>query len=131
MALNLTCLNSSLPLPSIPSNNSSLNGYPSHSDYNSNGKALAQRISSSLARSTFSNADIESFLNEITGDSGKTWDASSIVNFKPVKSLIIYGSITLALFLILSIVFCAMSCCNCCMRKSIDVRRSIKSDRLS
>jgi hypothetical protein len=120
MALELTCLNASLALPLIPSMNNMTN-IPSHSHYNPNGNSISQKISSSLARSTFSTADVESLLKMVTSDDTKSWDASSIVSLKPVKSAVIYTSVTLALFIILSVIFYIISCSNCCKRKSAKV----------
>lgn len=118
MALELTCSN--ISLPDLPPNNASTD-VPSHSSYNPNGRALAQLISSSLSRSTFSIENVRSFLKEIT--SINSWDASTIVKMKPVTSTIIYLSISLALFLVLSLVFCIISCNKCCKRKGTDHRR--------
>ena len=112
MALNLTCLDKNSSLPDIPTDISNLSVVANHLNYDSNGKALSQRISSALTRSIFSNSDIESFIKEITDSSGKTWDVSSIVGLKPVTSIIIYSSIALALFLILSLTFCITTCCR-------------------
>lgn len=120
MSLELSCLNISYSLPSIPSNNN-LTEIQIHSYYNPNGKSLSQLISSSLSDSTFSTNDIHSFLKEITSDNIKTWDVSTIVNIKPVTSTIIYLSIVLALFIVLSLTFCIVSCTNCCKRESIPV----------
>jgi hypothetical protein len=77
-----------------------------HPTYHPNGKALSELISSSMARSTFSTADIEAFLRLITSDKSPSWDASTVVVTKPLPSVIIYSSVTLALFLVLSLVFC-------------------------
>ncbi len=120
MALEITCLNVSLSLPTIPIINN-MTIVPSHSYYNPNGKAISQLISSSLTRSTFSIADIRSFLNMVTSDGPKSWDASTVVGLKPVTSTIIYLSVTLTLFIVLAFIFYIISCCNCCKRDSTAV----------
>ncbi|CAF1327286.1 unnamed protein product [Adineta steineri] len=122
MALDIACLNVNFTLPNIPIINNVTN-IPSHPHYNPNGKALSQLISSSMARSTFSTDDFESFLKMITSSNNTSFDISTVVKSKPVTSTIIYTSITLALFIILSLIFCIMSCrknhpknqrCKCC-----------------
>ncbi|CAF1137076.1 unnamed protein product [Adineta ricciae] len=124
MALNLTCLNVTVPLPIIPIGNN-LTISPTHSNYDPYGKAISQLISSSLARSTFSTADIESILNTLTSDDTNSLNLPALTSMKPIKSTIIYGSVTLFLFLILSLVFYCISCTNCCQAKSIqDYSRS-------
>ncbi len=120
MALELTCFNISSPLPPIPSNNN-LTSIPNHLYYNPNGKAISQLISSSLARSTFSIYDVQSFLKQVTSDNIETEDVSTIVKIKPVTSTIIYLSIILALFIVLSAIFCIVSCTNCCKREPVEV----------
>jgi hypothetical protein len=120
MALDLTCFNVSFPLPTIPTINNVTN-IPSHSYYNPNGKAISQLISSSLARTTFSIADVQSFLKMVTSDDSELWDVSTIVKIKPMTSTIIYSSVALTLFILLSLLFCIISCTNCCKRESLDV----------
>ncbi len=120
MALEFTCFNTSSSLPPIPTNDN-LTNIPIHSYYNPNGKAIAQLISSSLSRSTFSINDVRSFLEQITSDNIETWDVSTIVKIKPVTSTIIYLSISLALFIVLSLVFYITSCTNCCKREPVEV----------
>ncbi|CAF1436154.1 unnamed protein product [Adineta steineri] len=109
MALDIACLNVNFTLPNIPIINNVTN-IPSHPHYNPNGKALSQLISSSMARSIFSTDDFESFLKMITSSNNTSFDISTVVKSKPVTSTIIYTSITLALFIILSLIFCIMSC---------------------
>ncbi len=118
--LTLRCFNISSSLPPIPTNNN-LTTIPSHLYYNPNGKAISQLISSLLARSTFSIYDVQSFLKQVTSDNIETWDVSAIVKIKPVTSTIIYLSITLALFIVLSVIFCIISCTNCCKREPVEV----------
>ncbi|CAF0968951.1 unnamed protein product [Rotaria sp. Silwood1] len=89
MVLELTCFNVSSSLPTIPIV-SNITNTPSHLYYNPNGKAVSQLISSSLARSTFSIADVRSFLKQVTSNKIKSWDASTIVKLKPITSTIIY-----------------------------------------
>ncbi|CAF4975779.1 unnamed protein product [Rotaria sp. Silwood1] len=89
MVLELTCFNVSSSLPTIPIV-SNITNTPSHLYYNPNGKAVSQLISSSLARSTFSIADVRSFLKQVTSNEIKSWDASTIVKLKPITSTIIY-----------------------------------------
>ncbi len=120
MDLELTCFNISSSLPPIPTNDN-LTAIPSHLYYNPNGKAISQLISSLLARSIFSIYDVRSFLEEVTSDNIETWDVSTIVKIKPVTSTIIYLSITLALFIVLSVIFCIISCTNCCRREPVEV----------
>ncbi|CAF2122751.1 unnamed protein product [Rotaria magnacalcarata] len=116
MDLELTCLNVSASLPTIPTINNVTNIY-SHSYYNPNGKSIFQLISSALTRSTFSTADVQSFLKLITSGDIKSLDVSSIVKLKPVTSIIIYTSVALALCVVLSVIFCIISCSNCCKRE--------------
>ena len=120
MALTLTCLNVSLSLPDIPVLNN-LTTFVSHPTYEPNGKGLSELISSSLARSTFSTADVEAFLRLITSDQSQSWDASTVVATKPLPSVIVYLSVTLALFLVLSLVFCIVTCTRCPQRKSMEM----------
>ncbi|CAF4454717.1 unnamed protein product [Rotaria socialis] len=116
MDLILTCLNISSSLPTIPTINSVKNT-PSHSYYNPNGKFIFQLISSSLARSTFSIADVRSFLELFTSNDIHSLDTSAIAKLKPVTSTIVYTSVALALFVVLSVIFCIISCRNCGKRE--------------
>lgn len=133
MALTLTCLNVSLSLPDIPPLNN-ITTFVSHPAYEPNGKGLSELISSSSARSTFSTADVEAFLRLITSDQSQTWDASTVVGTKPLPSVIVYLSVTLALFLVLSLVFCIVSCTRCPQRKPMkmngEYRRKCSSENI-
>ncbi|CAF2063994.1 unnamed protein product [Rotaria magnacalcarata] len=116
MDLVLTCLNISSSLPTIPIIDS-LTNTPSHSYYNPNGKPIFQLISSSLTQSTFSIADVRSFLELFTSNDSHSFDTSAIIKLKPVTSTIVYTSVALALFIVLSVIFCIISCRNCCKRE--------------
>ncbi|CAF1445232.1 unnamed protein product [Rotaria sordida] len=130
MVLELTCFNISSSLPTIPIVNNITNNL-SHSYYNPNGKAISQLISSSLARSTFSIVDVRSFLKQVTSDEIKSWDVSTIVKLKPITSTIIFTSLTLALFILFSVIFCIISCRNCCKGKFTKRRKGAKNRKCS
>ena len=117
MTLELTCLNVSFSLPTIPQSNNGTST-STHLYYNPNGRGISQLISSSLARSTFSIDNVESLLKELTTDDIRSWDTSTIVKIKPITSTIIYLSVISALFILFSLMFCAISCRNCNTKQS-------------
>ena len=109
--MDLTCLTVYPPIPTVPKLANDSNTF-THQTYNPGSGGLAQAISASLARSTFSINDVRSLIDRILHDNSKSWSASEVVKIKPVPSIIIYTSITLVLFLVFSIIFCAVSCCH-------------------
>ncbi len=109
--MNLTCLNTSLPLPLVPmiANGSSTAVHPSYKPHSG---GLAQLISSSIVDSAFSIYDVRSLIKTAYEKNIGSWTPSEITQTKPILSIIIYLSIALALFLILSVTFCIVSCRN-------------------
>lgn len=120
MALDLGCLTANVSLPDIPSLNG-MTSVPRHPPYNPNGWAISQRISSSMARSTFSIDHMRSLLTELTAANAEPLSVSKVTAMKPVRSTIVYVSVTLALFIIFSVMFVIVSCVNCCRRHSTEV----------
>ena len=109
--MDLTCLTNYSPIPLVPKLANDSNTFV-HQTYNPGSGGVTQAISASLARSTFSTNDIRFLINTLLKEgTSKFSSVSDVVKIKPIPSIIIYASITLALFLIFSIVFCAASCC--------------------
>jgi hypothetical protein len=124
--MDLSCLSFYPPLPAVPktSNDSNTLIPPK---YEPNGGDIFQMISTALASSTFSTNDIHSLLNKVFNKSSNSWDMSEIIKTQPIPSIIIYSSIALAVFLIFSIMFCVISCCN---SKKYQVRNLFISNQL-
>lgn len=121
ISMDLTCITNPPPEPVVPKLANDSNRFVSE-QYNPGGGGLAQAISASLARSTFSIDDVRSLVDRIFDENSNTWSASEVVKIKPVLSIIIYTSIALALFLVLSIVVCVISCrCSCRYRVRISI----------
>lgn len=117
--MDLTCLNNPPPIPIVPKLANASNIFIAQ-QYNPGGGGLAQAISASLARSTFSMNDFRSLIDRVLNENSNSWSVSEVVKIKPIPSIIIYTSIALALFLALSIAFCVISCrCSCRYRVRI------------
>lgn len=114
--MDLTCLTNYAPIPEVPKLANDSNIFvPQKYDPGSGG--LAQIISASLARSTFSTNDVRFLIDTLLNDgTSKFSSLSDVVDIKPIPSIIIYGSIALAFVLVFSLVFCIASC-RCCSRK--------------
>lgn len=120
MKLQDNCLTSpwtEIVTPSSIADNQSI--IPIHSTYHRSNRAPSSLISSSWAQLTFSQEDVRSFLKEITSD--QSWDVSTIVALKPVMSTVIYSSVALTIFVVLSFLLCLVSCSNCCTKRSAPV----------
>jgi len=111
MAMNLTCLNIYPALPTIPIT-ANVSNHSVPSNYQPNSGGISQMISVAIARSTFSTNDIHSLLNNLFNKNSSIWNVSEIIKIKPIPSIIIYSAIALCLFLILSLIFCIVSCRN-------------------
>ncbi|CAF0996212.1 unnamed protein product [Rotaria sp. Silwood1] len=129
MAMDLTCLSIHPPLPTVPiiTNDSNRIVHPTYKPISG---SISQMISASMARSTFSIHDVRSLLKRFFKQNFNSWNFSEITKTKPIPSAIIYTSIALALFLILSIMFCILSCCH--FKKHQEKKRQqSKSSRIS
>ncbi len=109
--MNLTCLTIYPPIPPVPKTANDSNTF-NDPTYNPSSGGIAQMISTSILRSTFSTNDIHSFINNVLNRFADSWTVSEITKTKPIPSIIIYACVTLVLFLIFSISFCVISCGN-------------------
>lgn len=96
-----------LPIIPVYSNSSNTLIHPA---YKPSTGGIAQILSGSIVRSTFSTNDIHNLLNKLLNKDISKWDVSEITKIPPIPSIIIYTSIALGLFLIFSIIFCICSC---------------------
>lgn len=115
MPVNLTCLDAYPPLPVIPTlANNSIATTANHPNYKPGSGGLAQTISSSIIDSVFSIEDVRALLKRLfSNDINSLNNYSEITKTKPMPTIILYTSIALALFLILSLMFCIVSCVSC------------------
>ena len=102
--MDLTCLTNPPPIPTAPKLANESNVFVPE-EFHPGGGGLAQAISALLARSTFTINDVRSLIDRLFNKNSNSWSVSEVVKIKPIPSIIIYASITLALFLIFSIVF--------------------------
>ncbi|CAF0856451.1 unnamed protein product [Adineta ricciae] len=115
MPVDLTCLDDYPPLPVIPTlANNSIAATTTHPSYKPGAGGLAQTISSSIIDSVFSIDDVRALLKKLfSNDINSLNNYSEISQTKPMPTIILYTSITLALFLVLSLMFCIVSCVSC------------------
>ena len=115
MPVNLTCLDAYPALPVIPTlANNSTATTTTHLSYKPGAGGLAQTISSSIIDSVFSIDDVRALLKKLfSNDINSLNNYSAISQTKPMPTIILYTSIALALFLILSLMFCIVSCVRC------------------
>ncbi|CAF1620621.1 unnamed protein product [Rotaria magnacalcarata] len=126
--MDISCLNIFPPLPTVPvlANDSN---HLVHSTYNPNSGSISSRISAAMARSTFSNQNVQSLLQRLFNNNSKSWSVSEITKTKPIPSVIAYASVALGLFLMFSITFCTLSCCKLKNNQN-QKRRHSKSSRI-
>ncbi|CAF0805654.1 unnamed protein product [Adineta ricciae] len=125
MPINLTCLDAYPPLPVIPTLvNNSIAATTTHLSYKPGAGGLAQTISSSIIDSVFSIDDVRALLKRLfSNDINSLNNYSEISQTKPMPTIILYTSIALALFLILSLMFCIVSCVSCGKRTTYKHKR--------